>query len=174
MPMNPESTQAGFRARLAQLIGEEEPFVWAKRIGIPSSTFDRIWNGGTIPKAETLLRISEACAVSLDWLLKGGNPTSSEEIGLSPAANSGAPSLDPDLYGRVLEAISAVYKELGWGIALRQLGAEASRIATEIAADGLAPEDMPGAVRGAAAMLRRQLRDAQANPATGNSLKDRA
>lgn len=80
----------------------------------------------------------------------------------------------PDLYGRVLEAISTVYNELGWGITLRQLGAEASRIATEIAADGLAPEDVPGAVRGAAAMLRRQLRDAQANPAASSSRKDSA
>ncbi|SBW12236.1 putative Repressor protein CI [uncultured Alphaproteobacteria bacterium] len=60
-----------FRNRLSLLIGEEDPFGWAKRVGIPSSTFDRIWNAGTTPKAPHLVRISEAAGVSIDWLLTG-------------------------------------------------------------------------------------------------------
>lgn len=61
----------GFRERLATLVGHGDPFAWAKRVGIPSSTFDRIWNLGTTPKAPHLIRISEACGVSVDWLLTG-------------------------------------------------------------------------------------------------------
>lgn len=61
----------GFRDRLAILIGDADPFTWAKRVGIPSSTFDRIWNLGTTPKARHLIRIADSCGVSLDWLLTG-------------------------------------------------------------------------------------------------------
>ncbi len=60
-----------FRDRLSLLIGNEDPFGWAKRVGIPSSTFDRIWNSGTTPKAPHLVRISQATGVSIDWLLTG-------------------------------------------------------------------------------------------------------
>ena len=61
-----------FRSRLTELIGHQKPFEWAKSVGIPSSTFDRIWNHSAIPKAQYLLAISQACNVSVDWLLKGG------------------------------------------------------------------------------------------------------
>lgn len=61
----------GFRDRIALLVGKDEPFTWAKKVGIPSSTFDRIWNAGSTPKARHLIRIADACAVSLDWLLTG-------------------------------------------------------------------------------------------------------
>lgn len=61
-----------FRSRLAELIGQQKPFEWAKSVGIPSGTFDRIWNHSAIPKAQYLLAISQECDVSVDWLLKGG------------------------------------------------------------------------------------------------------
>lgn len=61
----------GFRSRLAQLIGQQKPFEWAKTIGIPSSTFDRIWNHNAIPRPEHLLTISQKLNVSIDWLLLG-------------------------------------------------------------------------------------------------------
>lgn len=57
--------------RLAKLIGTEEPFAWAKRVGIPSATWSRIWNEKTIPKAEHLCRIADHAGVTLDWLLTG-------------------------------------------------------------------------------------------------------
>lgn len=62
---------SAFHDRLALLIGTEEPFRWAKRMGIPSATFARIWSGNSIPKHEHLCRIAERCEVSLDWLLMG-------------------------------------------------------------------------------------------------------
>ncbi len=60
-----------FHSRLALLIGTEEPFRWAKRIGIPAGTFARIWKNGSVPKQEHLCRIAEKTGASLDWLLMG-------------------------------------------------------------------------------------------------------
>lgn len=69
--MSVGSKSKAFRDRLALLVGTEEPFRWAKRMGIPSGTFARIWTAGSIPKHEHLSRIAENCDVSLDWLLLG-------------------------------------------------------------------------------------------------------
>lgn len=60
-----------FHQRLKVLIGSEEPFRWAKRMGIPSATFARIWSNHDIPKHDHLTRIAEKSNVSLDWLLMG-------------------------------------------------------------------------------------------------------
>ena len=72
---NPE-----FRGRLAKIIGDEEPFSWAKRIGIPTSTFSRIWTEGTIPTANHLIRISTECSVDLNWLILGSSVTPNSEF----------------------------------------------------------------------------------------------
>ena len=64
----------GFRSRLALLIGQQKPFEWAKATGIPSSTFDRVWNHEAIPRPEYLVKISRRCNVSVDWLLTGESP----------------------------------------------------------------------------------------------------
>lgn len=61
----------GFRDRLSELVGQEEPFAWAKRVGIPGGTFARIWGEGTIPKADHLARIVKATDVDLNWLVLG-------------------------------------------------------------------------------------------------------
>lgn len=69
--MNVTTKKEAFHQRLALLIGMEEPFRWAKRMGIPSATFARIWNNYDIPKHDHLCRIAQRCKVSLDWLLLG-------------------------------------------------------------------------------------------------------
>lgn len=165
-----------FRERIATLIANEQPFAWAKRVGVPSATFDRMWNGNSIPRAEHLLQIARAHAVTVDWLLTGeGELRPGDAEAVPPPAPTGASvERDADLYGRVLEAVSAVYKECGWQASLRQIGEKAAQIADDIAVDGLAPEEKPAAVKAAAAMLRRQLRDAVANPAAGVAAKHRA
>lgn len=68
---NVAERDGSFHSRLALLIGAEEPFRWAKRIGIPVGTFARIWKDGCIPKQEHLCRIAEGTGASLDWLLMG-------------------------------------------------------------------------------------------------------
>ena len=67
--MNSTTKNEAFHQRLALLIGTEEPFRWAKRMGIPGATFARIWNNYDIPKHDHLCRIAQRCNVSLDWLL---------------------------------------------------------------------------------------------------------
>lgn len=71
MKNNYDTYQEGLHDRLTILIGKEKPFAWAKRIGIPSATFSRLWNDGVVPKADTLLCIAKAENVSIDWLLTG-------------------------------------------------------------------------------------------------------
>ena len=75
--MSETTKNEAFHNRLALLVGTEEPFRWAKRMGIPSATFARIWNNYDIPKHDHLCRIAQRCAVSLDWLLMGCGESSS-------------------------------------------------------------------------------------------------
>ncbi|WP_319530850.1 S24 family peptidase [uncultured Cohaesibacter sp.] len=84
--MNSE-IENGFRARLVELVEKSnmEPFAWAKAVGIPGATFNRIWNEGSIPKSEHLIRISEYSNISIDWLLTGkgvSEQTPNEFIGI--------------------------------------------------------------------------------------------
>lgn len=67
---NPE-----FYERLKLLVGDDKPFAWAARVGLSKGAFNRVWNQGTIPSHEGLVKIKTATGVSLDWLLtgEGGN-----------------------------------------------------------------------------------------------------
>lgn len=63
---NPE-----FRHRLEKVIGNWQPFGWAAAVGISKGAFSRIWNEGTIPAADILIRIRKFSGISIDWLLTG-------------------------------------------------------------------------------------------------------
>lgn len=82
--MNSTTKNEAFHQRLALLIGTEEPFRWAKRMGIPSATFARIWNNYDIPKHDHLCRIAQRCNVSLDWLLLGSGESDSSDFSFAP------------------------------------------------------------------------------------------
>ncbi|MEO5334566.1 MAG: helix-turn-helix domain containing protein [Magnetococcus sp. YQC-5] len=69
--MNAELKDPEFHQRLTELIGEEKPFSWAKRLGIHTTTFMRMWKDGSIPSVSVLLQIKEKTGVSIDWLLTG-------------------------------------------------------------------------------------------------------
>lgn len=69
--MSSELIDPGFRSRLERLIGEESPFGWAAKAGIPKATFSRIWNEGAPPKADHLRAIAGYSGVNLNWLLTG-------------------------------------------------------------------------------------------------------
>lgn len=77
--MKSENEKKTFRARLEELIGDEKPFVWAARIGLTPGVFNRMWNEGTPPKADSLILIEAATGVSLTWFLTGKGP----RLGLS-------------------------------------------------------------------------------------------
>lgn len=70
---NKSDMELGFHFRINEIVqaSGKDPFAWAKSVGIPSATFNRIWNKQAVPRAEHLLKISEYCEVSLDWLLTG-------------------------------------------------------------------------------------------------------
>lgn len=84
MTMGGAAKNEAFHQRLALLIGTEEPFRWAKRIGIPAGTFDRMWNKYDIPKHDHLCRIARGCNVSLDWLLLGEEGAGHGDYGVLP------------------------------------------------------------------------------------------
>ncbi|MDD3517506.1 MAG: S24 family peptidase [Chromatiales bacterium] len=73
-PMKTSYKDPGFRERLAQLVGTDQPFAWAGRVGISKGAFSRIWRQGTVPGPELLRRIQDATGISLDWLLTGQEP----------------------------------------------------------------------------------------------------
>lgn len=60
-----------FKERLEMLVGNEQPFAWAAKIGISKGAFSRIWHEGAVPKHEHLLKIKYRTGASLDWLLAG-------------------------------------------------------------------------------------------------------
>lgn len=70
MAMNEAEEDYGFHERVTQLVAGK-PFEWAKKAGIPSSTWSRIWNERKIPTAPHLIKISRQAGVSIDWLLTG-------------------------------------------------------------------------------------------------------
>lgn len=157
--MSSENSFPGFRDRLATLIGGDEPFLWARQVGIPSSTFDRVWNNGQVPKAETLFRISRFAGVSIDWLLSGTETHQSEAV---PTPEATTPSaIDTGLYGRVLEQVAAVYQECGITASLAQIGANAAEIAGDLSSpDFTTNTDQAAALKYALTQLRRTLQAA--------------
>ena len=68
------NSDTGLKDRLKILIAHEKPFAWAKRVGIPSPTFSRIWNEGGGLKSSHLNRIAIVTGCSVDWLLTGKGP----------------------------------------------------------------------------------------------------
>ena len=69
--MNYEIDKDKFKERIQLLIGEEKPYPWADRIGLTPGVFNRMWKEGTVPKADSLVLISNATGVSIDWLITG-------------------------------------------------------------------------------------------------------
>ncbi len=59
--------------RLQQILGDEAPYHFANRCGIPDSTI-RKYLGGTQPTADRLALISRCTGVSADWLVSGEGP----------------------------------------------------------------------------------------------------
>lgn len=91
--MSSELIDPGFRDRLKKVIGDESPFSWAGKVGIPKATFSRIWNEGVPPKADHLRAIAAYSKINLNWLLTGEGSMRPELVlvgGYDPA--SGGPS----------------------------------------------------------------------------------
>lgn len=75
--MSTELKNPEFHERLSKLMGPDginEPYAWAAKVDISKGAFFRIWNEGTIPSADLLIRIAEKTGVSIHWLLVGKGP----------------------------------------------------------------------------------------------------
>jgi len=92
-----------------------------------------------------------------------------------PAPAGSAAEVDGALVGLALEQVSAVYKECGYSVALRHLGAKAAEIAADLAGPDFPTwDDKLIGLKGAVAQLRRQLRAAITDPASAATTKSRA
>lgn len=131
--MNSENGES-FHRRLAELIGGEKPFEWAKRCGIPSGTFSRIWTEKTIPKSEHIIRISEFTGATIDWLLLGLGPS---HRGNTPVQTEAVIHIDSSLLSAIIrlieEWLAANHRHLD-SAKKAELAATLYEIATEEAA----------------------------------------
>lgn len=143
----------------------------ARLVGIGAASWKRLELENRAPKGEVLAQLVEM-GFDVNWLLSGRGEMRPAQTGHAAEA---ATELDADLYGRVLEQVSAVYKECGYGASLRQIGEKAAEIAADLAGPDLAtPEAKAAAAKAAAAMLRRQLRDAIQNPNSPGASQQKA
>ncbi|GEO81959.1 helix-turn-helix domain-containing protein [Pararhodospirillum oryzae] len=154
--------------RIRQIIGGESARSFAMRAGISDSTLRSVLKG-TSPTLDTLIPIARAADVNLEWLATGrGAMRSGQEEAQAPTAPaesaSGRPAptlLDEELFARVIDGISKVYKESGARIAPVDLGRLAARIANDIVAVSDGPDDWPGALKMSLHALARDLRATQ-------------
>jgi len=138
---------------------------FAAQLAVHKNTIGKYERGERQPEAEVLARLRSELGVDVNWLLTGEGAMRPGDAEVPPSAPTiSSDAFDADLVGRVLEEISLIYKEFGWGKSLQQLGSEAAQIAADIATDGQTSEAKGAAVKAAGAMLRRQLRAALADP----------
>ncbi len=96
MSSEQDKTSIGYRIRI--LIGDEPPFSWARRIGIPKGTFHSFWHKGADLKGSHLAKVIDKAGVAPQWLLMGTGPmfpASSEGIverTETPAAREESPA----------------------------------------------------------------------------------
>lgn len=57
--------------RLREVIGDELPYAWAKRIGLGKSTLAGILQNKACPRTSTLIKIALNTNISINWLLTG-------------------------------------------------------------------------------------------------------
>ena len=113
--MSYELRNPDFHARLKSLVGNEQPFSWAARVGISKGAFHRIWNEGTIPGPDHLVRIQEVTGISIDWLLTGK--------GEMRRGDRGEPSeVDQERMIQAVETVETALLETGRTMTTRKKG----------------------------------------------------
>jgi hypothetical protein len=155
----------------------------AKKTGCTGTTWQNYEYGRTMPGGAQLERLARL-GFSIHWLLTGdgdmlivgaeqpptaarGAPPDTPDAPSKTVAEQGVMALDAELMGRVVDAIRAVYKAQGQGLPDRTLGEIAARWYGDIAAVSADPGDRLDALAERQIGLRRELRDAAANAASG-------
>jgi hypothetical protein len=134
----------------------------APHAGASEDTLANWRDGKARPSFFGILGLANAAKIRIEWLASGSGPMRIDEAPPAPAAlpPTAAPPLDEALMGRLVDGITAVYKELGQVVAPVHLGMMAARLHNDIAAIADGPEDYPGAVKMRLAQLRRELQAA--------------
>lgn len=161
--MSAETGTSDIRSRLRSRIGtDEEPFRWARRAGIPTTTFGRVWNDGQIPKAATAAKMAAALGVSIDWLLTGkgepeGSPPNEVRVHLA----------DEDLMSKIGELVANVHREMGISLPQAQLFRVVARKHNEVMAAQPGEGELPVMLKLLETQLRAELKEARSEPGTG-------
>jgi hypothetical protein len=90
----------GFRARLKEVQGARTAYAFAKVCGIPESGMRGYLSGPGLPLLENVVKIADACEVSVSWLATGRGPREATAL-----AKLGQPTLDAGLLKNVLIAV---------------------------------------------------------------------
>lgn len=71
IPKKKKQIDPHFLLRLKELMGEEKPYAWGKRIGMSKGAITRVFEEAAVPAAATLKKIRTKTGASIDWLLTG-------------------------------------------------------------------------------------------------------
>lgn len=139
----------------------------AELLGVSGRTLQDLEAGDRLPKADALQRLVEL-GCNMNWLVTGAGNMVSLPLGggAEPPTPPAAPAVDGQLLGRVVDAIKALYKAEGVGIADIQVGQVAAAWYNQIVAE--APDDPIGqglALAGRIEEHRAQLRRDAGDPA---------
>jgi transcriptional regulator with XRE-family HTH domain len=158
--------QTPFAARLVEARGDMTRDALSVSLGIPKTTLGGYERGVSFPPPEILAKIRSVLGVSIDWLLTGEPPM---RVGDAPgnAAQASRADFDEELLGRVVEGVSAVYREAGGRVGPRDLGRLAARIHTDLVAAYDDPAERLIGLRAALQHLRRELRTPPCSDASG-------
>jgi transcriptional regulator with XRE-family HTH domain len=155
-------THIGDRLKAVRLTLGESQKGMARRYSLGENGWQILERDARAPKAEVLAALA-AEGIDLNWLVTGngqmkqGETTEARE-GIKSAAT------DEALMGRLIDGITAVYKDAGQAIAPINLGQLAARLHNEIISVAETPEEIPVAVKLRLAQLRKELLQAEANP----------
>jgi transcriptional regulator with XRE-family HTH domain len=131
---------------------------FAHRLGADKNTVGRYERGERHPDSEYLAAVRTEFSINLDWLISGEGEMRPGGAEAPRPAIEGAPAeIDTDLCGEISEYLSDIYRECGVPVTLRQVVAEAARIAADLSGPDVTPEGRAGAVKYALIQLRRQL-----------------
>jgi len=165
------SKEVGERLRRVRKTCDLSQRKMALAIGLSAFAWQKIENGDSIPSGQTLMKLAEN-GFNPTWVLTGlgsmrledGGAQGPTEPTLETPSNplkgfSNMPLREEDekLLGRVLEALSKVYKETGFSISMSSLGEMALAKTKEIVEANENSSDWPGAINLMALQIKKEL-----------------
>lgn len=141
---------------------------FAKAAGLKPSTYQALTTGRS-PTLDTLVIIANSLGVNVGWLATGEGPKYPEMPEGSAEAPKKmevprAPTLDWELFGRVVDRVASVYREEGVRISNIDLGRLAAERYEEMAGFVGDPEEWPAFLDVIGSRVRKTIRAAATDP----------